>query len=63
VGTQKASTSYLQTNLGMGFAKSARVMQQLEAAGIVGHQDGAKPREVLAREFVELEPILQAFRK
>lgn len=31
-GFQKASTSYLQTNLGMGFARAARVMQQLEAA-------------------------------
>jgi len=63
VDTQKASTSYLQTNLGMGFAKSARVMQQLEAAGIVGHQDGAKPREVLVRDFAELQPILDSFLK
>ena len=43
----RASTSYLQTTLGMGFAKSARVMSQLEAAGIVGPQDGSKVREVL----------------
>ena len=61
VETQKASTSYLQTNLGMGFAKSARVMSQLEAAGIVGHQDGAKPREVLVKDFAELEPILKSY--
>lgn len=61
VETQKASTSYLQTNLGMGFAKSARVMQQLEAAGIVSHQDGAKAREVLVKDFAELEPIIKSF--
>ena len=63
VETQKASTSYLQTNLGMGFAKAARVMQQLEAAGIVSRQDGAKAREVLVKDFAELEPIIQAFKK
>lgn len=63
VTQQKASTSYLQTALGMGFAKSARVMAQLEAAGIVGPQDGAKPREVLIGSLAELEPILQRFRK
>ena len=61
VETQKASTSYLQTTLGMGFAKSARVMSQLEAAGIVGHADGAKPREVLVQDLAELEPILKAY--
>ena len=61
VETQKASTSYLQTTLGMGFAKSARVMSQLEAAGIVGRQDGAKPREVLIKDFAELEPILKSY--
>lgn len=63
VTTQKASTSYLQTTLGMGFAKSARVMAQLEAAGIVGQQNGAKPREVLVDSLAELEPILKSFRQ
>lgn len=63
VTQQKASTSYLQTALGMGFAKSARVMAQLEAAGIVGPQDGSKPREVLIGSLAELEPILKRFRK
>lgn len=63
VTQQKASTSYLQTALGMGFAKSSRVMAQLEAAGIVGPQDGSKPREVLIGSLAELEPILQRIRK
>lgn len=61
VETQKASTSYLQTTLEMGFARSARVMSQLEAAGIVGRADGAKPREVLVKDFAELDPILKSF--
>ena len=63
VTTQKASTSYLQTRLGMGFAKAARVMGQLEAAGIVGEQDGAKPRQILVPDLNSLQPILDAFVK
>ncbi len=58
----RASTSYLQTTLGMGFAKSARVMSQLEAAGIVGPQDGSKVREVLVTSQAELESILEKYR-
>lgn len=50
--------------LGMGFARAARVMSQLEAAGIVGPQDGkAKNREVLVTSFDELDVILKAFMK
>ena len=64
VSTGRASTSYLQTTLGMGFARSARVMSQLEAAGIVGLQDGkAKNREVLVQNFEELDKIIQSFTK
>ena len=59
---QFASTSNLQTNLSMGYARSARVMSQLEAAGIVGPQNGAaKKREVLVGSLAELEPILKSF--
>lgn len=61
---QFASTSNLQTNLGMGYARSARVMTQLEAAGIVGPQNGAaKKRDVLVGSLAELEPILKAYLK
>lgn len=63
VTTQKASTSFLQTRLGMGFAKAARVMGQLESAGIVGPQDGAKPRQVLVPDLNSLQPILDSFVK
>ena len=63
VSQGRASTSYLQTALGMGFAKSARVMSQLEAAGIVGPQDGSKMREVLVSSQAELDSIIQAYKK
>ncbi|MBO4467032.1 MAG: DNA translocase FtsK, partial [Bacteroidales bacterium] len=58
---QRASTSDLQRRLGMGYAKAGRVMDQLEAAGIVGPQNGAKPREVLVKDIAELEEILSHF--
>ncbi|MBQ8484023.1 MAG: DNA translocase FtsK, partial [Bacteroidales bacterium] len=62
VSTQRASTSYLQTTMGMGFARSARVMTQLEAAGIVSAQDKSKNREVLVSTFEELDRILAAYK-
>ncbi len=58
---QRGSTSDLQRKLGMGYAKAGRVMDQLEAAGIVGPQNGAKPREVLVKDMAELDEILQHF--
>ena len=63
VSTQKASTSFLQTRLGMGFAKAARVMGQLETAGIVGPQEGAKPRQVLVPDQASLQSILDTLGK
>ena len=63
VTTQKASTSYLQTRLGMGFAKAARVMGQLETAGVVGPQDGAKPRQVLISDLNSLQGLLDVYGK
>ncbi len=58
VNSQRASTSFLQTRLAMGFARAARVMSQLEDAGIIGPQDGAKQREVLVKDLDSLDALL-----
>lgn len=43
----KASTSLLQRRLQIGFNKAARLLEQLEDAGVISPADGAKPRDVL----------------
>lgn len=43
----KASTSYLQRKLGIGYARAARLMDILEQRGVIGPADGAKPRDVI----------------
>jgi DNA segregation ATPase FtsK/SpoIIIE-like protein len=45
--TRKASASLIQRRLKLGYARAARVLDQLEKAGIVGEADGAKPRKIL----------------
>ena len=45
----KASTSYLQRRLKLGYARAARLMDRLEERGVIGPGDGAKPREVLEK--------------
>ena len=43
----KASTSYLQRKLGVGYARAARLMDILEERGVIGPADGAKPRDII----------------
>ncbi len=59
--TRQASTSYLQRRLRLGYSRAARVVDQLEAAGVIGPQDGAKPREILlpnpVGDYAEATPV------
>jgi S-DNA-T family DNA segregation ATPase FtsK/SpoIIIE len=49
----KASASLLQRRLGVGYARAAKMLDQLEEAGIVGAADGSKPRDVLIKNADE----------
>ena len=63
VTSQKGSTSDIQRRMGMGYARAGRIMDQLEAAGIVGPQEAAKPRQVLVADWTELNEIISHFVK
>ncbi len=56
VEAQKASTSYLQRKLRIGYARAARLIDILEERGVIGPGDGAKPREVLEKSGNAPEP-------
>ena len=44
---QQASTSFIQRKLRIGFNRASRIMEELEAKGIISERDGSKPRQVL----------------
>lgn len=53
INAQKASTSLLQRQFRIGYNKAARIIDQLEADGVIGPQVGSKPREVYIRGYQE----------
>ena len=55
---QQGSTSLLQRYLKVGYARAARIMDELESAGIVGAPNGSKGREVMLDSEMELEAYL-----
>jgi DNA segregation ATPase FtsK/SpoIIIE, S-DNA-T family len=59
VATQQGSTSLLQRKLKLGYNRAGRIIDQLEAAGIVGPFEGSKAREVKIRDEATLEQILR----
>ncbi len=63
VSTQQGSTSMLQRQLKLGYNRAGRIMDQLEASGIVGGFNGAKAREVLIGDLHSLEQFLEDLRK
>jgi S-DNA-T family DNA segregation ATPase FtsK/SpoIIIE len=63
VQSQIGSTSLIQRKLSLGYNRAGRIMDQLQAAGIVGQADGSKPRQVLITDLLSLDAILNAFTK
>lgn len=55
IQVQKASASLLQRQFRIGYNKAARIIDQLEANGVIGPQIGSKPREVFIRKYEEEE--------
>jgi S-DNA-T family DNA segregation ATPase FtsK/SpoIIIE len=53
--TRNASISYLQRRLKVGYNRAARMVEQMEADGVVGPQEGTKPRDVYVRSLGALE--------
>lgn len=60
--SQHGSTSMIQRRLKLGYNRAGRIMDQLEAIGVVGPAEGSKPREVLLYDEMELERYLEKFK-
>jgi S-DNA-T family DNA segregation ATPase FtsK/SpoIIIE len=62
VMTQQGSTSMIQRRFAIGYNRAGRLMDQLEAAGVVGIAQGSKPREVLIADENSLNELLAKLR-
>jgi S-DNA-T family DNA segregation ATPase FtsK/SpoIIIE len=60
VSHQQGSTSLIQRKFSIGYNRAGRIIDQLEAAGIVGSFEGSKARQVLIQDDLSLERILKA---
>lgn len=60
VESGKASTSLLQRRLRVGYARAARIIEQMEEQGVIGPADGARPREVLISSLDDLSSNAEA---
>ncbi len=61
VANQSGSTSLVQRRFSIGYNRAGRIIDQLEAAGIVGPFEGSKARQVLVPDELELERVLSQF--
>lgn len=59
---QQGSTSLIQRKFAIGYNRAGRLMDQLEAAGIVGPFEGSKARQVLVQDEYSLEQVLNALK-
>src|SRR5690606_17779213 len=57
---QQGSTSLIQRKLKLGYNRAGRIIDQLEAAGVVGPFEGSKAREVLIQDEASLEQLLES---
>lgn len=62
VTSQNGSTSNIQRRMNLGYNRAGRLMDQMEAAGIVGPAQGSKPREIYVQDEAELNVILEGLK-
>lgn len=55
ISARKASTSYLQRKLGVGYSRAAKLMDMLEAKGVIGPANGSKPRDIIGEDGMSEE--------